>query len=114
MVNKNELEVVKKYEKEGWKTLRGGAPDFIFVKVDNGKIKDFIFVEAKTLSDKLSYEQTIYRKILESLGAKYKVELIQPSQPIPCHTDPFRADPGQPRPNHATPSQPIPVHSKRG
>jgi len=74
MVNENEKRVIEKYEKEGWKTLRGGAPDFLFLKVENGKIKDSIFVEVKTEGKGLTYEQSIYKKVLENLGAKYVVE----------------------------------------
>lgn len=79
MVNENELKVVKKYEVEGWKTLRGGAPDFLFLRVKDGKIKDAVFVEVKREGDRLTYEQSIYKEILERMGAKYRVEIVKPT-----------------------------------
>ena len=33
MVNENELEILKRYEAEGWKVLRGGAPDFLIIEL---------------------------------------------------------------------------------
>ena len=77
MVNRNEQSVVDKYVAAGWKVLRGGAPDFIFFKVDvAGEITDDLGVEVKTEVDSLSYEQKVYRKFLERHGVKYKVEVV--------------------------------------
>ena len=120
MVNKNEKEVLNRYEAEGWKVLRGGAPDFLMLKVNDGEIEDALFVEVKSPSDKLSYEQAIYRKILERLGATYKIELInpvqaRPLQPMPVHSRPPHTSPGhtgpaQPMPDHSSPNQSTPIH----
>lgn len=114
MVNKTELEIVKKYESQGWRTLRGGAPDFIFLKTDNEKITDFMFVEVKANGDKLTYEQAIYRKILEMLGTDYKVETIQtiPRHAKPTQVRPSRAPPIRPIPNQSVPPQSRPVQSR--
>jgi len=112
MVNKNEKEVLNRYEAEGWKVLRGGAPDFLMLKVNDGEIEDALFVEVKSPSDKLSYEQAIYRKILERLGATYKIELINPVQPSPGQSRPTHATPYQTKPGHATPSHSTPARSK--
>ena len=77
MVNLREKQVVDRYEKQGWKTIRCGAPDFLFLKVDDkGDMVDHRFVEVKSKSDDLSYAQTIWKKVLEKLGADYKVEII--------------------------------------
>ena len=118
MVNKNELEVVKKYEEQGWKTLRGGAPDFVFLKVNNGEIQDILFVEVKSRGDWLTYEQDIYRKVLEKLNAKYKIETIHsvpnqtsPPQPKPSHTDPIHSMPLQAIPHQPVSAHPIPDHA---
>ena len=100
MVNKNEKQIVEKYEREGWRTLRGGAPDFLFLKVnDGGEIKDFKFVEVKSDDGELTYEQRIYRKILERLGAKYKIETIHPKRlpTNPNHAIRIEMKPSEPK-----------------
>ena len=76
MVNKREKEVLERYEAEGWKTVRCGAPDFLFIKTNNGEITDFFFDEVKAIGDDLSYEQGIWRMVLEMLGAKYKIDIL--------------------------------------
>lgn len=76
MTNDNERKIEEKYRKKGYTALRGGAPDFVFLKVKDGKILDFIFVEVKYGHDKLSYEQKVYKKILERMNAKYKLEYL--------------------------------------
>jgi len=75
-MNANEESIKKKYEGRGYKAMRGGAPDFVFFKNNNGGISDVIFVEVKNKknSDKLSEKQEIHKKILENLGAKFRVE----------------------------------------
>ncbi len=73
IINKTEGKVKKRYLKEGFKSLRCGYPDFIFYKDINGKISDVEFVEVKTYSNKLSKEQKICKRILESLGLTYKI-----------------------------------------
>lgn len=77
MVNAREKQVVDKYEQQGWKTVRCGAPDFLFLKIDNkGNIVDHKFVEVKSKQNELTYSQEIWKKILKKLGANYKVEII--------------------------------------
>ena len=89
-MNKNELQILERYRKKGYTYLRGGAPDFVFLKTEKGKIKDVIFCEVKYGNDRLTYEQQVYRKIIEEfLKAKYVLEYL-------------------PRPNHANPNQPNP------
>lgn len=77
MVNEREKKVLEKYEEKGWRPLRGGAPDFLMLKVNDGNIEDFEFVEVKNGNASLTYEQEIFRKVLEKLGAKYKVESVK-------------------------------------
>ena len=76
MVNKRELVILKKYEKQGWSTIRCGAPDFLFVKTKNGIIKSILFVEVKAPNSHLSYEQYIWRTVLEQKGCEYKIEVV--------------------------------------
>ena len=76
MVNQREQAVLQKTELEGYITIRGGAPDFLFVKVENGVITGFKFKEVKSPSDRLTYNQEIWRKVLQILGATYEVEVV--------------------------------------
>ena len=77
MVNKREKQILEKYEQQGFKTVRCGAPDFIFIKTNkNNEITDYIFVEVKSTKSDLTYSQEIWKKILEQIGANYKVEII--------------------------------------
>lgn len=78
MVNKREKKIIDKYELEGWKTIRCGAPDFLFLKTNNGNIIDFIFVEVKDSQCNLTYTQEIWKKILEeNLEGKYRIEVVK-------------------------------------
>lgn len=79
MVNENEEKIRRRYKKEGYKILRGGAPDFIIFKYDpeTKEFSDIQFIEVKANSDVLSYEQQVYFMILQKLGVKCKVERIQ-------------------------------------
>lgn len=78
MVNSNEEKIREKYEKLGFKVLRGGSPDFLIFKYDekNNIFSDIKFIEVKYGGDRLSYEQEIYKRILKSLGLNYKLEYI--------------------------------------
>lgn len=76
MVNKREMEVMNEYQQKGWKAVRGGAPDWLFIKTNKGDINDIEFVEVKSQNDKLKIEQHIWRKVLKQLGCKYKVIII--------------------------------------
>lgn len=73
MVNERELKVLKSYEQKGYHTIRCGSPDFLFVKTKDGNIVESLFVEVKSPVDNLSYEQFIWKKVIEGLGANYKV-----------------------------------------
>lgn len=79
ITNKSEKRVVEEFESKGYRTLRNGAPDFVFFKEDRrrGKFKEVIFVEVKKYPDKLKENQKIYGRILKQLGAKYKVVEIK-------------------------------------
>ena len=83
-VNEREAKVARKYETDGWRVLRGGAPDFLMIKVEggkpairmeDGKIRGVKAVEVKSATDPLSYEQSVYRMILEAIGVEYVVEV---------------------------------------
>lgn len=75
-MNTRELEIKKKYEQQGWKMLRGGAPDFIAIKVDsNGDIVQFKGIEVKSDGADLSYEQAVYKKLFEHTGIPFIVEV---------------------------------------
>ena len=77
-MNNRELEVKAKYEADGWRMLRGGAPDFIALKVDEkGGIFEFQGIEVKNSHDSLSYEQAIYKKLFELAKIEYKVEVVK-------------------------------------
>jgi len=57
--------------------LRGGAPDFIALKVDdNGNILEFQGIEVKAKNGNgLSYEQQVYRRIFGLANIPYRVEV---------------------------------------
>lgn len=73
--NPREEKVAEKYKASGWKVLRGGAPDFLMLKVEDGKIREVVAVEVKSPKDRLKYEQKVYKMILEKAGFHYKVEV---------------------------------------
>lgn len=76
-MNERELIIKRKYEAEGWRILRGGAPDFIALKVDEGgEILEFMGVEVKPANGSLSYEQLVYRKVFKKAGIEFKVEVV--------------------------------------
>lgn len=75
MTNPREERVAERYRENGWKVLRGGAPDFLMLKVENEEILDVLAIEVKSHRDQLSYEQLVYKKILERAGFHYKVEV---------------------------------------
>lgn len=77
MTDEAERAIVEKYESQGWKALRGGAPDLLMLKTkDDGEILDHLFVEIKRQGEGLTHAQAVYRDILEKLGAKYRIEII--------------------------------------
>ena len=74
-LNRRELEVKQRYEADGWKVLRNGAPDFVCLKLDaEGNISEMMAVEVKPVNGRLTYEQSVYRKVFEKAGVIYKVE----------------------------------------
>jgi len=107
-MNESELEVARRYEAAGWRIVRGGAPDFLAVKTDeSGKILDKEFVEVKR-GRGLTYTQAIYKKVLESLGAKFSVVTVSPSRTKPGQAKPPGTDPIRSIPCRPGPSQPKP------
>ena len=76
-MNERELKIKQYYEAEGWRMLRGGAPDFIALKVNGeGEIQEFMGVEVKPTNGSLSYEQAIYKRIFQQATIKYIVEVV--------------------------------------
>jgi len=106
-MNKPELQVKQQLEFEGWKVLRGGAPDYIALKVDDGQILDVKGVEVKSKGGKLTYEQSIYKMVFERAGIPYEVVIpdqINPSQTGPDQTKPSLSNPSLTFPNLTTPN----------
>jgi hypothetical protein len=78
MVNRREKAVLQEYEERGWKGIRGGWPDWLFVRVEEGDVVDFVCVEVKSPNGELRYNQSIARKVLEEqLGASYRIEVVE-------------------------------------
>ena len=78
-----EYQVKKKYEEGGYKMLHVGCPDFLGFKYNEqtDTFSDIIFVEVKKGKDKLSYEQAVWKRVLEQIkDARYIMEYFQPSQ----------------------------------
>ena len=61
---------------EGWTVLRGGAPDLVAFKENDGQITKVKGVEVKEGKGSLSPRQLVYKRILESLGAEYECKHI--------------------------------------
>lgn len=76
-MNYRESSVKAKYEAEGYRMLRNGAPDFVGLKVEGGKIVGVVFVEVKSPDDPPSYEQSVWREIAVFLGVPYKLEVVE-------------------------------------
>ena len=76
-MNVREEKVADLYTKQGWKVLRGGAPDFLMIRVKDGEIREAMAVEVKSPLGDLTYEQMVYRMILEGAGLPYVVEVIE-------------------------------------
>ena len=75
-MNISESKVREQYEKRGWEVIRGGSPDFMLVKRENGKIIDVMFCEVKSKENNhLQYNQKIYRQVIKDV-LKQKYELI--------------------------------------
>jgi len=80
-VNRREREIARRYEADGWAVLRNGAPDFLVLRVveQNGEkvISEVQAVEVKAPGDRLTLEQALYRKALEKLGVRYRLETVE-------------------------------------
>lgn len=112
-MNNREETIKQKYEKEGWRMMRGGAPDFIAIKVDDGNIIEFKGVEVKKDGAGLTYEQAIYQKLFELAHIPFVVEVQGiPSRPIQSnHSKLIHSKPSQSPPNQIRPIQPTPNQS---
>jgi hypothetical protein len=65
------------WEKHGWIVIRGGAPDFMMLRLDeNGKINEIAAVEVKGPNDGLSYEQIIWKGICDKVGIPWWLEAV--------------------------------------
>ncbi len=79
MVNESERLIKEKYEKQGYKCLSSGFPDFIFFREeDNGNIisNSIFFCEVKSLSDNIKLNQYKCMEILKALGLNVKLEIV--------------------------------------
>lgn len=67
------------YEMAGWKMLRNGAPDFLAIDYDEetDTFREVRGVEVKSPSDSLTYEQRVWRRVLEHLGVQFDVRIIE-------------------------------------
>jgi len=72
-MRKSEKIVKEIYEKNGFRVLSNGCPDFLCYKEKKGKILEVEFVEVKADKDRFSQEQIKWGQILKSLGLNYKV-----------------------------------------
>ncbi len=75
-MNAREEIIADRYTKQGWKVLRGGAPDFLMLKVESGEMRRIMAVEVKNPHGDLSYEQRVYKTVLEQAGIQYIVEVV--------------------------------------
>ena len=75
-MNEREELVAQKYLREGWKVLRGGAPDFLMLRVSKNEIIEVRAVEVKSPHSDLTHEQRVYRTILQQAGIEYEVEVM--------------------------------------
>jgi Holliday junction resolvase len=76
-MNRREQQIKNELESQGWKILRGGAPDFIALKVtNNGDVDIFKGIEVKSKMDDLAYEQEVYRKLFILAGVPYEVRVV--------------------------------------
>ena len=77
-MNHREAKAKVKYEAEGWRVLRNGAPDFLLLKVsESGEILEIEAREVKNPRGRLTYEQAVYQKVFEKAGIPYKVDVVE-------------------------------------
>ncbi len=77
MANRREGIVAERYKALGYRPMHVGAPDFLMLKVEDGKIIAVLAVEVKSKSARLSYEQSVYRDVFRRAGIEYRVEVEQ-------------------------------------
>lgn len=80
MVNESEKLIKEKYEKQGYKSIRNGQPDFIFFREDEfGNIlpESVFFCEVKGTGDNIRLNQYKCLEILKKLGLNVKVEIVE-------------------------------------
>lgn len=75
MSNTREQKVAARYKALGYKMLRGGAPDFLMLKIKDGKIAEVLAIEVKNGSGHLTTEQAYYRDALLFCGVRYIMEV---------------------------------------
>jgi len=79
MVNESEKLIREKYEKQGYKSLKNGFPDFVFFREDDqGNViaNSIFFCEVKGMNDAVRLDQYKYMEILKSLGLNVKLEIV--------------------------------------
>jgi hypothetical protein len=69
--NPRERAVYVSLKKEGYEVYRGGWPDFLAVKDDEP-----LFVEVKSLSDRLNDDQIMMSTALMTLGFEFEVRRL--------------------------------------
>ncbi len=78
-MNRRERKIKKEELQKGRKLLRNGAPDFLSYEVDkNGQVikNTVIAIEVKSPTGQLTYEQAVWRLILEMYDIPYRVEVV--------------------------------------
>ena len=98
-----EYQIKKKYEEGGYKMLHVGCPDFLGFKYNEqtDTFSDIIFVEVKKGKDKLSYEQAVWKRVLEQIkDARYIMEYFHT-----IHFNPTKVNTSQLNPIQANSNQ---------
>ena len=78
-MNFREQFVKRKWEANGWKVIRNGAPDFIAIKVDQetGSFTEIAAIEVKAGRSRLTIQQQVWKRILEAAGVRFVLERVQ-------------------------------------
>ncbi len=79
-MNESETLIKEKYEKQGYKWLKSGFPDFIFFREDHNKKaipESVLFCEVKGLNDTIKLNQYKCLELLRSLGLNVNVEMVE-------------------------------------
>lgn len=79
-MNDTEIKASKLLEKEGWKVIHKGCPDFLLIKYDKfGKIQDVQFAEVKSfnirngIAQTLTKTQKLWKQAIEYLNIKHRI-----------------------------------------